>query len=127
MPLAEVDYSELPAAIPPIMSYAAKWIESTVEYKKTRVVCPAKVKPDLVQTIGETATKAFRVVGGWGYGRVDIRLDADGNPRVLEVNCNPCLDNDMGLARAAKQGGDHLSRISWGSSSRRPSRARRST
>jgi D-alanine-D-alanine ligase len=105
MPLAEVDYSELPAAIPPIMSYAAKWLDSTVEYQKTRVVCPAKVKADLVQLIGETAKKAFRVVGGWGYGRVDIRLDADGNPRVLEVNCNPCLDNDMGLARSAKRAG----------------------
>jgi len=105
MPLAEVDYSELPAAIPPIMSYAAKWLDSTVEYQKTRVVCPAKVKPDLIQLIGETAKKAFRVVGGWGYGRVDIRLDADGNPRVLEVNCNPCLDNDMGLARSAKRAG----------------------
>ncbi|MBN1938838.1 MAG: hypothetical protein JW843_04580 [Candidatus Aminicenantes bacterium] len=105
MPLAEVDYSELPESIPPIMSYAAKWLDSTVEYQKTRVVCPAKVKPDLTQLIAETARKAFRVIGGWGYGRVDIRLDGEGLPRVLEVNCNPCLDNDMGLARAAKRAG----------------------
>jgi D-alanine-D-alanine ligase len=105
MPLAEVDYSGLPESIPPIMSYAAKWISTSVEYKKTQVVCPAKVEPGLAARIGETAAKAFRTIGGWGYGRVDMRLDEDGEPRVLEVNCNPCLDNDMGLARSAKRAG----------------------
>ncbi len=111
LPLAEVDYSALPGTIPPIMSYAAKWIETTVEFQKTRVLCPAKTKPELTQAIGETAKKAFRVVGGWGYGRVDIRLDSEGRPRVLEVNCNPCLDNDMGLARAAKRAGINYSAL----------------
>lgn len=105
MPLAEVDYSQLPEAIPPIMSYAAKWISTSVEYKKTRVVCPAKVDPALAARIGEVAAKAFRTIGGWGYGRVDMRLDEDGEPRVLEVNCNPCLDDGMGLARAARRAG----------------------
>jgi D-alanine-D-alanine ligase len=105
MPLAEMDYSNLPETIPPIMSYAAKWISTSVEFKKTKVICPARVAPELAKSIGETAKKAFRVVGGWGYGRVDIRLDENGQPRVLEVNCNPCLDNGMGLARAAKRAG----------------------
>jgi D-alanine-D-alanine ligase len=111
MPLAEVDYSSLPEAIPPIMSYAAKWIESSVEFKNTRIICPAKTTPELAQAIADVAKKAFRVVGGWGYGRVDIRLGADGRPRVLEVNCNPCLDNDMGLARAAKRAGLNYSAL----------------
>jgi D-alanine-D-alanine ligase len=105
LPLAEVDYSDLPESIPPIMSYAAKWIETSVEYRKTRVICPAKVPADLAARIGETAVRAFRVVGGWGYGRADIRLDENGEPRVLEVNCNPCLDEGMGLARSARKAG----------------------
>ncbi|MFO7732922.1 MAG: hypothetical protein R6X21_04650 [Candidatus Aminicenantes bacterium] len=105
MPLAEVDYSRLPSNIPPIMSYAAKWIETSVEYKRTEIVCPAKIDPGLAAQIGKMAVKAFRVVGGWGYGRVDVRLDEDGQPRVLEVNCNPCLDEGLGLARSAEQAG----------------------
>jgi D-alanine-D-alanine ligase len=105
LPLAEVDYSRLPSGIPPIMSYAAKWVETSVEFRRTRVICPAKVKPALAELIGETAVKAFRTVGGWGYGRVDIRLDEEEVPRVLEVNCNPCLDRDMGLARSAERAG----------------------
>jgi D-alanine-D-alanine ligase len=105
LPLAEVDYSRLPDGIPPIMSYAAKYIETSVEFKKTEVTCPAEVDPDLGALIAETAVKAFRTVGGWGYGRVDIRLDEDSSPRVLEVNCNPCLDEGIGLARSAEAAG----------------------
>lgn len=105
MPLAEVDYSRLPEGIPPIMSYAAKWVETSIEFKRTRVICPAQVDAKLTKLISDTAIKAFRTIGGWGYGRVDIRLDAEGLPRVLEVNCNPCLDEGIGLARAAEQAG----------------------
>lgn len=105
LPLAEVDYSKLPRKIPPIMSYAAKWVETSVEYQRTEVICPARVDPVLSALIGRTAVKAFRVVGGWGYGRVDIRLDENGEPVILEVNCNPCLDSGMGLARSAEQAG----------------------
>jgi len=105
LPLAEVDYSRLPRSIPPIMSYAAKWVETSVEYKRTEVICPARVDAELASLINKIAVKAFRVVGGWGYGRVDIRLDENGEPVILEVNCNPCLDSGMGLARSAEQAG----------------------
>lgn len=109
MPLAEVDYSKLPDEIPPIMSYAAKNMENTVEYKNTSVVCPAQnIEPEVAARIGQVAARAFRAVGGWGYGRVDIRLDAEGNPKVLDINCNPLLDEGVGLARSAEKAG-----LSW--------------
>jgi len=102
LPLAEVDYSALPADIPPIMSYAAKWIETSEEYRKTSVTCPAQVEPELAQRISQVALQAFRAVGGRGYGRVDLRLDEANQPYVLEVNCNPCLDEGIGIARSAQ-------------------------
>jgi D-alanine-D-alanine ligase len=105
LPLAEVDYSDLPRRIPPIMSYAAKWVETSVEYQRTDVICPARVDAAMTELIRKTSIKAFRTVGGWGYGRVDIRLDENGQPVILEVNCNPCLDSGMGLARAAETAG----------------------
>lgn len=105
LPLAEVDYTQLPPTIPPIMSYAAKWEEKTEEYEKTSITCPAVVEPDLAREVTTTALRAFRAVGAWGYGRADIRLDAEGRPRVLEVNCNASLEEGLGLARAAERGG----------------------
>lgn len=105
LPLAEVDYTRLPKEIPPIMSYAAKWMEDSVEYQKTSVICPAHVEPYLAREISSISLRAFRAVGGWGYGRVDIRLDENGQPRVLEVNCNPSLDESVSLARSAEKAG----------------------
>jgi D-alanine-D-alanine ligase len=105
LPLAEVDYSGLPAEIPPIMSYAAKWVENSTEYQNTKVICPALVEDELARKISQTALRAFRAVGGRGYGRVDMRLDEQNEPYVLEVNCNPCLDEGMGLARSAEKAG----------------------
>ena len=105
LPLAEVDYSRLPSDIPPIMSYASKWMEDSPEYQKIRVICPPRVEPALASRIADTAVRAFRAVGGWGYGRVDIRLDSESVPRVLEVNCNPLLEEGVGLARSAKKAG----------------------
>ena len=105
LPLAEVDYSTLPTEIPPIMSYAAKWLENSVEYKHTKVICPADVEPELADQIRDVALRAFRAVGGRGYGRVDMRLDEENQPFVLEVNCNPCLDEGIGLARSAEREG----------------------
>jgi D-alanine-D-alanine ligase len=105
LPLAEVDYSRLPSDIPPIMSYASKWMEDSPEYQKIRVICPARVEAALAQSIADTAVRAFRAVGGWGYGRVDIRLDHESVPRVLEVNCNPLLEEGVGLARSARKAG----------------------
>jgi D-alanine-D-alanine ligase len=105
LPLAEVDYSTLAPEIPPIMSYAAKWIETSEEYQNTKVICPAEVEPELAQRISRVALNAFRAVGGRGYGRVDMRLDEANEPYVLEVNCNPCLDEGIGIARSAERAG----------------------
>jgi D-alanine-D-alanine ligase len=88
LPLAEVNYQELPADIPPIMSYAAKWIETSPEYQ-----------------IGRVSLAAFRAIGARGYARIDVRLDEAGQPYVLDVNCNPCLDEGLGLARSAEKAG----------------------
>jgi D-alanine-D-alanine ligase len=105
LPLAEVDYRELPPEIPPIMSYAAKWIETSMEYKRTSVICPAVVAPELADQIKDIAMRAFRAVRAWGYGRVDIRLDEAGLPRVLEVNCNASLEEGVSLGRSAERDG----------------------
>ncbi len=105
LPLAEVNYEDLPEDIPPIMSYAAKWVETSIEYQSTSVTCPADVDPELAQRISQVALQAFRAVGAWGYARVDMRLDEVGQPYVLEINCNCCIDDEMGLARSAAEAG----------------------
>ncbi len=105
LPLSEIDFSDLPAGAWPIVSFAAKWHEASPEYAGTQPVCPAKVDADLTDRIVRVATTAWQAVEGRGYGRVDLRIDAEGNPWVLEVNPNPDLSTDAGLANMARAHG----------------------
>jgi D-alanine-D-alanine ligase len=51
------------------------------------------------------AVASWRLVGGAGYGRVDMRIDERGRPWILEVNSNPDISPDAGLARMARVAG----------------------
>jgi D-alanine-D-alanine ligase len=51
------------------------------------------------------ALAAWRAVGGTGYGRVDMRIDEEMRPWILEVNANPDFAPDAGLARMARTAG----------------------
>jgi D-alanine-D-alanine ligase len=44
----------------------------------------------------ELALDAFRALGARDYGRIDIRLDAEGTPNFLEANLIPSLLNNYG-------------------------------
>jgi hypothetical protein len=67
--------------------------------------CPADLPPKLAAEVRRIALSAWRLVGGQGYGRVDMRIDAAGKPWILEVNANPDIAPDAGLARMAAVAG----------------------
>jgi D-alanine-D-alanine ligase len=106
LPIAEVDYSGLPAGIPKILFYEAKWIEDSPFYLGTPIICPARnVSPRLAERLMEVARKAYQALGCTGYARVDIRVSRAGRPYIIEVNCNPSLSPEAGLARSARHAG----------------------
>jgi D-alanine-D-alanine ligase len=51
------------------------------------------------------ARGAWHAVEARGYLRVDVRQDADGVPRVLDVNPNPALAPGDGAGLAAEEMG----------------------
>lgn len=104
LPLAEIDYSRFPEGQPRLVTYRAKWVEDCDEYVGTTPV-PAQLEPQLAERIRHAALRAYRLLGLAGYGRVDLRLSAGGEPLVLEVNPNPDLSPGAGLASAAARGG----------------------
>ena len=105
LPLSEIDFSEMPSGAWPIVSFSAKWHEDSAEYAGTQPVCPADVPDGMAERLRAVARTAWRAVEGRGYGRVDLRLDTDGNPWILEVNPNPDLSADAGLANMARAAG----------------------
>lgn len=54
-----------------------------------------KADEELIETLKDISIKAFRSVGGMGYGRLDIRMDKNtGKFYVLEVNAQCGLSED---------------------------------
>lgn len=105
LPIAEIDYSAMPPGLPHVVAYAAKWDAGSAEDIGTRVVCPARIDRALAARALDTAGSAWRAVAGSGYGRVDLRADADGVLHVLDVNPNADLAPSAGLARMAAAAG----------------------
>jgi D-alanine-D-alanine ligase len=89
----------------PILTYAAKWEAGSIEDLATPVRCPALVESALTDRLGQLAVDAFEATGCRDVARVDFRLDADGQPMILEVNPNPDLDPSAGWARALRASG----------------------
>jgi D-alanine-D-alanine ligase len=103
LPIAEIRFEDLPQGTWPIVSYAAKWIPGSPEDEGTVPVCPADLEPQLLRRITDVARTAWEQMCGFeGYGRVDLRLNEDGQPYVLEVNPTPDLSSNAGLARMGR-------------------------
>ena len=105
LPVAEIDFTTMPAGTWPILTYAAKWHVGSAEDLGSRPVCPAQISQRLAERLSRLAETAWRTMQGTGYGRVDLRVDEAGRPWVLEVNPNPDLTDEAGLSRMAKAAG----------------------
>jgi len=103
LPIAEIRFDGMPEGTWPIVGYAAKWIPGSPEDEGTMPVCPAEVPEELEASITKVARDAWEYVsGGEGYGRVDLRVNEEGRPYVLEVNPCPDLSSNAGLARMGR-------------------------
>ncbi len=88
-----------------IMDYKAKWAEDSPEYDLTKRSFNLEGEDDLVEALKKTTLKCWKIFGLRGYARVDFRVDIYGKPWVLEINANPCLQPESGLAAAAQETG----------------------
>jgi ribosomal protein S18 acetylase RimI-like enzyme len=105
LPVAEIEFVDVPAGHWPIVCYAAKWEPGSLADRTTVPRCPAAITADVEVAARTLALAAWQAVGGCGAGRVDLRADAAGRLHVLEINPNPDLAPSAGLARmAAAQG-----------------------
>ena len=105
LPPSEIDFSALPESSPPIVSFAAKWHEGSPEDLGTRPVCPAPLPPETARELQRLAGRAWKLMEGRGYARVDVRLTSDGTAYVIDINPNPDLSPEAGLARQARAAG----------------------
>jgi D-alanine-D-alanine ligase len=106
LPPAEIVFEDYGMGKPPIVGYRAKWDTRSFEYLHT----PRRFEfpPDdeiLLERLKSSALRCWEIFGLGGYGRVDFRVDSQGRPFILEVNCNPCLSPDAGFAASVLRSG----------------------
>ena len=102
LPVAEIDFGAMPKGMWRIVSYTSKWHVGSDEDLGAAPRCPADLSEELTAECQRIALAAWRAIGGSGYGRVDMRIDGSGQPWILEVNANPDIAPDAGLARMAR-------------------------
>ena len=109
LPIVGMNFGSLPDGALPIYGFEAKWIWDTADEPLDIFECPARVDSRLTAAIEDVVLRAYRVLGCRDWSRVDVRLDADGVPNVVEVNPLPGIlpnpqDNSC-LPKAARAAG----------------------
>ena len=106
LPLSRSVFAGLPKGYWHMYPYEAKFMGSEVHKKGIEVQRPPRGVPGkLTSLISEMALDALNVVGCSDYGRVEVRVDRNGNPCVLEVNPNPSIGPTDCVPSVAKLAG----------------------
>ena len=109
LPIVGMNFSALPSGAVPIYGFEAKWVWDHPDQPLDIFECPAPISDTLRTAIERVVLRAYRVLGCRDWSRVDVRLDADGVPNVVEVNPLPGIlpdpaDNSC-LPKAARAAG----------------------
>lgn len=102
---AEIVFVDYPDSMPKIVSYEAKWNESSFQYKNSVRSFDTEFSKELLCEINSIALKCWEMFDLHGYARVDMRTDRDGRVYVIEVNANPCISEDGGFVAACHKEG----------------------
>ncbi|MCU7493941.1 MAG: ATP-grasp domain-containing protein [Ignavibacteria bacterium] len=89
LPIVEINFSELPGGMAPIYSYEAKWIVDRRENPLEIFTCPAYLEGGLEDKIKSAALRTYKTLRCKDWSRIDIRLDEEGEPNIIEVNPLP--------------------------------------
>ena len=106
LPIAEIQFIDFPLDKAKIVSYSAKWDESTFEYQNTvRTFNFKPIDAKLLENLKKISLKCWHLFGLNGYARIDFRVDKNNKPWILEVNANPGIAEDSGFVASAKENG----------------------
>lgn len=91
-PILEIESER--SITPGVYGYKAKSKDLT-ESGAPGYICPADLDAKQVDTLQRLALRAHRAIGAVDVSRVDFRLDAEGNPYLLEINTLPGLNPEI--------------------------------
>ncbi len=103
--VAEIEFADWSPNAPRIVGYRAKWLPDAPEYVNTLRRIPTDLPAAVEASVRDAALRSWQALGCRGYARADLRLDADLQPWVLEVNTNPDISPEGGYRAALEAAG----------------------
>ena len=103
--IAEIDFSAFPSDHPRVVDYAAKWLSDSFEFRNTPRVIPARIPGPLEEELRRISLAAWKALGCMDYARMDLRVDENDRPVILEVNPNPDITPNDGFDAALQAAG----------------------
>jgi len=89
LPIVGINFAALPDGAVPVYGFEAKWLWDRPENPLEMFECPARIDEALASEIEQVVLRAYHVLGCRDWSRIDVRLDAAGEPNVVEVNPLP--------------------------------------
>jgi len=104
LPLSRTQFNKMPKDMWNIYSFESKFGDNFADFKKfiTEERPPKGVSKKLLALITEMAMDTYSILDCHDYGRVEVKLDEQGNPHVLELNPNPSINAPDCLPSVAK-------------------------
>lgn len=98
LPPLEVDYRELQANLPRLLTYESKTIPDSPYWTQIKYQ-EARIDEETQRKLFDYSNLLFERLGCRDYARFDFRTDAQGEIKLLEVNPNPgwCWDGKMNM------------------------------
>lgn len=94
LPIIEVRFDKYPKGVLPIYSYETKWILDTKESDFDVFDCPANLEKELEDKIIDCCLRTYNVLRCKDWSRIDVRLDKNGQPNIIEINPLPGIMPD---------------------------------
>jgi D-alanine-D-alanine ligase len=88
--------------------FDAKYRAETTQYH-----CPCGLAPEVEQRLQTLAAEACEIVGVSGWARVDLMVDAQDWPWLIEVNTVPGMTDHSLVPMAARQAGIEFDDLVW--------------
>ncbi|HPG31673.1 MAG TPA: D-alanine--D-alanine ligase, partial [bacterium] len=80
--------------------YEAKYTKGKTEY-----IVPARIDSTLTSRVQKISEECFKALDCKDFARIDLIIDKDGNPTVLEINTIPGMTETSLLPKAARAAG----------------------
>ena len=115
-PLREFKMEKRPGR-PKFLTYRLKWDAGLRQRWGVDFGFAPDIRPKVVRDIGRACKRAYRLLHLRDYGRMDLRLTAEGRVHIIEANPNPALGSIEDFAQSAQEAGidysELIDRILW--------------